>query len=98
MCGAENRSPAVRREEEGSHGTHLPWRSKVNSSQHLVRIKQRHTDLRFGLHCHDLPLTKVCVCYLCRLSHLSRQEVESANGRAAGEEAESAGTAECTIG
>lgn len=39
-------------------------------------------------------------CYLCvcRTAHLSGQEAEGANGRAAGEEAEPAGAAKHTIG
>lgn len=36
-CGTVIRSRAVRKEEAGSHGKRKPWRSKVNSSQHLVR-------------------------------------------------------------
>lgn len=41
----------------------------------------------------------VCVCVCVRRpSHLSGQEAEGANGRAAGEEAEPAGVAEHTIG
>lgn len=58
----------MRREEEGSHGTLLPWRSKVNSSQHLVRMKLQHTDLRSMIHCHDSPVTKVFVLHVQTLS------------------------------
>lgn len=78
----------------GSHGKHKPWRSKVKSSQHLVRIKSNSVEMHVNKGVCVITLS-VCVS---RPLQLSRQEADGTNGRAAGEEAESAGTAERTIG